>query len=145
VAFTAASTGRDLLLAGELDVSHNHSGEIEAAIEERPEVRYLVPREGAVVWTDNLVIPAGSENGYTAHVFVNFLLDAGNGARLTETVQYFSPNLASWPFLDPTLRADHEGILAPGVMERLEFIADVGENRRKFDQIWTRVKAGSAR
>jgi hypothetical protein len=30
-------------------------------------------------------------------------------------------------------------------MERLEFIADVGENRRKFDQIWTRVKAGSAR
>jgi spermidine/putrescine transport system substrate-binding protein len=145
VAFTPASTGRDLLLAGELDVSHNHSGEIASAAGERPEVRYLVPREGAVVWADNLVIPAGAEGAYTAHVFVNFLLDAQNGARLTEAVRYFSPNLASWEHLDPALRAEHERFLEPGAMEGLEFLADLGADRRKYDQLWTRVKAGSAR
>jgi spermidine/putrescine transport system substrate-binding protein len=145
VAFTPASTGRDLLLAGELDVSHNHSGEITVAGEERPEILYLVPREGAVVWADNLVIPAGAGGAYTAHVFVNFLLDAQNGARLTEEVRYFSPNLASWELLDSALRAEHERLLEPGAMEGLEFIADVGPDRRKYDQLWTRVKAGSAR
>jgi hypothetical protein len=76
---------------------------------------------------------------------MNFLLDAGNGARLTEEVQYFSPNLASWSLLNAGLRAEHEELLAPGAMDRLEFLSDVGANRRKFDQLWTRVKAGSAR
>jgi spermidine/putrescine transport system substrate-binding protein len=145
VAFTPASTGRDLLLAGELDLSHNHSGEIRVAASERPEISYVVPDEGAVIWADNLVIPAGAEGAYTAHVFMNFLLDAGNGARLTEEVQYFSPNLASWSLLNAGLRAEHEELLAPGAMDRLEFLSDVGANRRKFDQLWTRVKAGSAR
>jgi len=145
VAFTPASTGRDLLLAGELDLTHNHSGEIRAAANQRPEVRYLVPREGAVIWADNLVIPAGADGAYTAHVFMNFLLDARSGARLTEEVQYFSPNLAAWELLDPVLRAEHELFLAPGAMDGLHFLEDVGTARREYDQLWTRVKAGSAR
>jgi spermidine/putrescine transport system substrate-binding protein len=145
VAFTPSSTGRDLLVAGEIDVSHNHSGEIAIAAEERPEIVYVLPREGAVIWADNLVIPAGAAGAYTAEVFINFLLDAENGARLTKAVQYFSPNLASWPFLDPEVRAQHERFLDPAVRSRLEFISDVGRDRTKFDQLWTRVKAGSSR
>ncbi len=43
------SIRRDLLIAGELDVSHNHSGEIAAAVGERPGITYLIPREGAEI------------------------------------------------------------------------------------------------
>lgn len=45
-AFTPATTGRDLLVAGELDVSHNHSGDIGAAQEESEVVAYVVPGRG---------------------------------------------------------------------------------------------------
>jgi len=145
IAVTPASTGRDLLLAGELAVSHNHSGEIAMASEEREEVVYLLPSEGAIVWADNLVIPARSPSAYTAHVFMNFLLDPANGARLTEEIRYYSPNLASWALLEDDLRAEHEVFLGDGAMERLQFIEDVGADRRLFDEIWTRVKAGSGR
>lgn len=145
VAVTPASTGRDLLLAGELALSHNHSGEIAMAAKERAGVVYLLPTEGAVVWADNLVIPARSESAYTAHVFMNFLLDPANGARLTEEIRYYSPNLASWALLEDDLRAEHEVFLGDGAMDRLQFIEDVGGDRRLFDEIWTRVKAGSGR
>lgn len=144
-AFTPATTGRDLLVAGELDLSHNHSGDIALGQEERDDIAYVIPREGAVVWADNLVIPAGTDAAYTAQVFMNFILDPEVGARLTNFTRYASPNEAAWPSLDPELREAMEALLEGGLLERLEFIEDVGEGRRAFDQLWTRVKAGAGR
>lgn len=144
-AFTPATTGRDLLVAGELDVSHNHSGDIGAAQEESEVVAYVIPREGAVVWADNMVIPRGSDAAYTAHVFMNFILDPAVGARLTNYSRYSSPNEAAWPMLDDELRARMDLLLEGGGMDRLEFIEDQGEDRRLYDQMWTRIKAGASR
>lgn len=144
-AFTPATTGRDLLVAGELDISHNHSGDIAVAQEERDDVVYVIPREGAVLWADNMVIPAGSGAAYTAHVFMNFILDPAVGARLTNFTRYASPNRAAWPRLDAELREEMDELLDGGVLDRLESIEDVGEARRAFDQLWTRVKAGAGR
>lgn len=144
-AFTPATTGRDLLVAGELDVSHNHSGDIAAAQEERDDIVYVIPREGAVVWADNMVIPAGGASAYTAHVFMNFILDPDVGARLTNFTRYASPNREAWPRLDAELRDDMDELLEGGLLDRMEFIEDVGEERRSFDQLWTRVKAGAGR
>jgi len=144
-AFTPATTGRDLLVAGELDVSHNHSGDVGQAAEEDERVTYVIPREGAVVWADNMVIPRGSEAAYTAHVFMNFILDPAVGARLSNYSRYGSPNEASWPLMDDELRGGMDDLLDGGVFDRLEFIEDVGEERRVFDEMWTRIKAGAGR
>jgi spermidine/putrescine transport system substrate-binding protein len=144
-AFTPATTGRDLLVAGELDLSHNHSGDIGVAMEERGDVVYLIPREGAVMWADNLLIPAGSRAAYTAHVFMNFILDPANGARLTNFTRYASPNADAWGGLDAELREAMEEVLEGEGLDRLEFIEDQGEGRRAFDRLWTRVKAGGGR
>ena len=118
---------------------------IAAAQEERDDIVYVIPREGAVVWADNMVIPAGNASAYTAHVFMNFILDPGVGARLTNFTRYASPNREAWPRLDPDLRGDMEGLLEGGLLDRMQFIEDVGEERRSFDQLWTRVKAGAGR
>jgi spermidine/putrescine transport system substrate-binding protein len=144
VAFTPATTGRDLLVAGEVDLAHNHSGDVAVARDERGDVVYLLPREGAVIWADNMVIPAGSAGSYTAHVFMNFLLDPENGARLTNEIRYLSPNQGAWPHLDPELREEATRVLDAEAAGdgRLEFIRDVGEERRVFDRLWTRVRAG---
>jgi spermidine/putrescine transport system substrate-binding protein len=142
VSFTPASTGRDLLVAGEVALSHNHSGEIATAAAEVASVTYVVPRQGAVIWTDNLVVPAGAAGAYTAHVFINFVLDAENGARLTEEVLYSSPNLASWAHLPAAMREEHERAVSDDALSRFEFIRDVGADVRKYDELWTRVRAG---
>jgi spermidine/putrescine transport system substrate-binding protein len=132
-------------VAGEVALSHNHSGEIATARDELESVTYVVPRQGAVIWADNLVIPAGAAGAYAAHVFMNFILDAENGAGLTEYTLYSSPNLAAWAFLPPELQEEHRRAVAEDALGRFEFLRDVGPDRRKLDELWTRVRAGVGR
>lgn len=137
------ATARDLLASGDVVVSHNYSGDVLMAQAEVPAIRYLIPQEGAIVWTDNLVIPAGAPHRYTAEVFINFLLDARIGARLSNFTRYATPNAAALPFVDPELRADRAVYPDSALLDRLEFLRDVGPARVVYDRIWTRLRAGA--
>lgn len=100
---------------------------------------YIIPEEGAEIWVDSMVIPAGAPNPELAHTFINYILDAEIGARLSNWTYYSSPNAAAQPMLEPLLRqppstpTDEE-------MARLEFIPILkGEDLRVFQQIWSEV------
>jgi spermidine/putrescine-binding protein len=91
------------LANGEVAVAHGYSGNMIVAIgeAENPDnFVYVLPEEGATLWIDNMVIPTISTAPCTAHTFIDFLLDAENGAQLTNWNYYGSPNAASVPFLD---------------------------------------------
>lgn len=136
------ATGRDLLASGDVLVAHNYSGDVLMAQDDVPGIRYLIPREGAILWTDNLAVPARAPSAYTAHVFINFVLDAEVGGRLSNFTRYASPNSAAWPFIDDALRNDPAVYPDDDVMQRLEVLRDVGEARATYDRIWTRLRAG---
>jgi spermidine/putrescine transport system substrate-binding protein len=140
--YTPFASGRDLLASGDVVVSHNYSGDVLIAQEHAPAVRYVIPREGAILWTDNLAVPARAPAPYTATVFINFLLDAEIGARLSNFTRYASPNTAAWPLIDEALRTDPSVYPAAEVMQRLEVLRDIGEARALYDRIWTRLRAG---
>lgn len=140
--YTAFATGRDLLASGDAVVAHNYSGDILTAQKEVPGIRYVIPREGAILWTDNLAVPARAPGRYTAEIFINFLLDPGIGARLSNYTRYASPNAAAMPFIDEALRADRAVYPDSAVLERLEVLRDVGPARALYDRIWTRLRAG---
>jgi spermidine/putrescine transport system substrate-binding protein len=95
-----------------------------------------------LLWTDNLVIPVGARNRYTAEVFVNFLLDAGNGATLSNYTRFATPNRAAFPLVDSGLTADPAIYPPPEVRARLEILRDLGADARLYDAVWTRVMAG---
>src|SRR5690606_29500086 len=137
------ASARDLLASGDAVVAHNYSGDVLSVAQEVPEVRYVIPREGSVVWTDNLAIPRGAPHPRLAHAFVNFVLDAEVGARLSSFTRYASPNEAALPHLDPALRADPAVYPDEAVLARLEFLRDLGEARSAYDRIWTRLRAGA--
>jgi len=137
------ATARDLLGSGDAAVAHNYSGDVLMVQEEVPEVRYLIPREGAIVWTDNLAVPTGAPHRVLAHAFMNFILDAEVGARLAEFTRYASPNRAALPLLDGALRTDRSIYPDSAVLERLELLRDLGEARALYDRIWTRLRAGA--
>jgi spermidine/putrescine transport system substrate-binding protein len=137
------ATARDLLGSGDAHVVHNFSGDILMLREEVPEVRYVIPREGAIVWTDNMAVPRGAPHKRLAEVFVNFILDPRVGARLSEFAHYPTPNRAALPLVDAELRADRSVYPDSAVLERLEVMRDVGEARALYDRIWTRLRAGA--
>jgi spermidine/putrescine transport system substrate-binding protein len=138
------ATARDLLGSGDATVAHNYSGDVLMVKGEVPTVEYLIPREGSIIWTDNLMIPAGAPNKLLAEVFINFILDAQVGARLSNFTFYATPNAAALPLVDVELRTDRSVYPDPEVLAKLEFLRDVGDARAHYDRIWTRLRAGAA-
>jgi len=93
----------EALSTGEVAVAHGYSGNMIIGFldaENPDDFVYVLPEEGATLWIDNMAIPTNAESVCTAHTFINFLLDAENGAQLTNWNYYGSPNEASAPYLD---------------------------------------------
>jgi spermidine/putrescine transport system substrate-binding protein len=140
----APDTGQMLLDQGEVDVAVEWSGDIFQVMEENSDLRYTIPKEGTVIWMDNIAIAKGSPNKVLAEKFINFLLEPEVGAKISNFVKYATPNKAS---LEKNLIVK-EDVKNPGIYPasetfgKLTFISDVGEANRFYDRAWTEIKAG---
>jgi spermidine/putrescine transport system substrate-binding protein len=52
---------------------------------------FVFPTEGNVIWSDNLVIPKGAANKYTAELMMNFCYDPKIAGQIANYVYYVSP------------------------------------------------------
>ncbi len=102
---------------------------------------YFIPEEGGVQWVDNMAILADALHPCTSHTFINFILDAENGAALTNYNFYGSPNAAAEPFIDPEILDDPSIYPPPDVLANLEFIADTGDFETTYEQYWELAKS----
>ena len=135
-----SETNGDLIVAGETALAHIWTGAAILASLERPEIVYVIPKEGCTIWQDNMAIPVNAPNAYTAMVFINYLQDPEIAAQNAEYVGYATPNKAAKEFIDPSMLS--ETIYPTGeVASRLQWIEDVGEATELYDRIWTEFKA----
>jgi spermidine/putrescine-binding protein len=130
----------DLLAAGETVLAHGWSGDIFAAAEEAEEIWYIIPQEGGVIWADNLCIPKSAASQYTAEVFIDYLLRPEVGAKITNYTWFGSPNKASEEFIDAEILEEPAIYPPPEVMDKLEFLRDVGEATSTYERMWTEIK-----
>jgi putrescine transport system substrate-binding protein len=135
------------LANGDLCVAHGYSGDVLQAAtraEEagsQAEIDYLIPREGAVLWTDVIAIPKDAPNPEAAHAFIAYLLDPEVIAKISNYVFYANPSLAATPLLDDALREDPGIYPPPAVRERLFVPAERSHRElRTLNRMWTRVK-----
>ncbi|HUH06325.1 MAG TPA: spermidine/putrescine ABC transporter substrate-binding protein [Egibacteraceae bacterium] len=133
----------DLLMAGETVIAHGYSGGFFAAYDEAEnpdQWDYFVPAEGGTIWTDNMAILGDAPHPCTAHTFINFILDAENGAALTNWTYYASPNAAAEENIiseileDPAIYPDDE------LMANLQFIEDTGDFEIQYQDHFSRAK-----
>lgn len=131
----------ELLVSGESAVAHGFSGNFLVQFDESDnpdQYTYFVPDEGGTRWVDNMAIVADAPHPCTAHTFINFLLDAENGAALTNWNFYASPNAAAEPFIDQEVLDDP--IVYPTDVSKLEFISDTGDFEINFADAFIEAK-----
>lgn len=137
------------LANGDSCVAQGYSGDILQARDRAREskngveVVYLIPHEGAVVWTDVMAIPKDAPNLAEAHQFINFLLDPAVIAPISNFVAYANANKAATPLVDEAIRTD-PGIY-PTAETRKNFIVIRTPNQkeaRNLSRTWTRIKTG---
>ena len=118
-----------------------YSGEAARAMTDDASLRYIIPREGSQIWVDNLCIPAKAPHRDLAEKFINYMLDAKVGARLSNFLQFATPNAAAKAFIRPE-DLKNPAIYPPAeVMAKLEFLEDLGAKTKLYDEAWTQVKA----
>jgi len=129
-----------LLAAGEVALAHGWGGSIARAMAQRPSIRYVIPKEGATIWADCLVVLQSSRNKDLAMRFVNFLLDRNVAAHTTNRLRFASSNREAKALVDTELQANPAVYPPDSVLDRLEWMQDVGETIRLYDRGWTELK-----
>lgn len=109
------------LVEGGLDVAHGRSDKFLAALPpDSGDFRYIIPREGAVIWLDTLAIPRTSKHPCTAHSFVDFVLEPRIGADVANHTRAATPNEAALEYVLPELVIDPLVYPPSEVRSRLE-------------------------
>jgi spermidine/putrescine-binding protein len=130
----------DLLLTGETDVAQGYSGNFLDSFGDDENYVYLIPEEGATIWTDNMAILASTDSPCTAHTFINFILDAENGAQLTNWTWYASPNAAAMEFIDEEIVENPAIYPDEDVRENLYFLENTGDAEVLYTDLFTRAQ-----
>ena len=138
----APDNGQDLLLSGEVDITQEWNGDILQVMAEDPDISYVVPKEGGLLWEDTLAIPAGAPHPNNAHAFINYVLDAKVGADIADFIQYATPNEAARKLMSDDYN-NNPAIFPPAsVVETSETAIYQGADYAKLiDKLWTQVNA----
>ncbi len=104
-------------------------------------IEFMLPEEGTELWVDNMVIPKDAPHPELAHEFINFMLNAEMGAKLSNYTYYSSPNAAALEKLDPILQ-EPPITPTPEQMDTLAFTPSLKGDDLKFSQqLWTEVQS----
>ena len=107
-------------------------------------VGYSIPKEGALMWFDQMAIPVDAPNPEGAHAFLDFIMYAENMATASNYVYYANGNLASQEFLVEDVIGDTAIYPDAETLEQLYTVTPFGpREQRNLTRMWTRVKSGT--
>ncbi|MCP5086745.1 MAG: polyamine ABC transporter substrate-binding protein [Rhodobacteraceae bacterium] len=137
------------LANGDICVAFGWSGDVlqardrAAEADNGVEIEYSIPSEGALMWFDQLAIPADAPNPEGAHKFVDFLLDAQNMAAASNYVYYANGNLASQEFLVEDVIGDTAIYPDEETVSNLYITTSYPPKvQRVVNRMWTAIKSG---
>jgi len=137
------------LANGEVCIAVGYSGDVLQARDRAAEagkeldIRYVIPREGALMWFDTLAIPADAAHPDNAHAFIDYLLRPDVAAANSNYVNYATANTAALAQVNEELRNDAGIYPTPEVKERLQpNLAKSAEFTRSLNRAWTRFVTG---
>ena len=106
------------------------------------DVRYSIPREGAVMWFDVTAIPTDAPHPGNAHLFINFLMDPAIAAENSNAIHFPNGNAKSQPSVHPEL--SNAAIFPAGELASrlIPERAKSEEYVRLRTRMWTRFRTG---
>lgn len=130
---------KDVLVSGDAAVGMIWNGFSAKARSEGANVEYAFPKEGYIVWMDNVVLLKDAPNRDNALKFMNFLLEPENAAAVTNYAQYTAGVDGVDGFLDEAVTSAPE--LNPPAGGAGQFIMACPEEvQTVYDKIWTDLK-----
>jgi len=138
------------LANGEICVALGWSGDVlqardrAAEAENGVEVAYNAPKEGALMWFDQMAIPVDAPNPEGAHAFLNFIMDAQNMAAASNYVYFANGNEASKEFLNEDVIGDTAIYPDEAALANTYTVTPYDQKvQRVVTRLWTKIKSGT--
>ena len=90
------------LASGDLFQARDRAAEANQGVE----IDYVIPKEGAEMWFDQMAIPADAKHVDEAHEFINYIMKPEVAAKASNYVFYANGNKASQQLLDKEIIED---------------------------------------
>jgi spermidine/putrescine transport system substrate-binding protein len=136
------------LSTGNIWVVHGYSNDIfqaDAGAQEAKQkfrIRHALPKEGAVLALDAMVIAKTAPRPDLAHQFINFMLEGKNSAALTNITGSGNPNAEAMQYIKPEIKSIKAVFPDAQSAKRLEQLKDMNKKERQLlNKIWTEIKA----
>lgn len=131
---------KDVLVSGDAAAGMIWNGFSAKARKEGATIEYAYPKEGYIVWMDNVVLLKDAPNRENALKFMNFLLVPENAAAVTNFAQYTAGVKGVHELLDADLKASPESNPPASAPDGTFVQVCNKETQALYDAIWTRLK-----
>ena len=132
---------RPVLENSECAFCQAYSGDALQVAATHPEIVYMIPKEGATIWADNMAIPTNAREVELAHAFINEMVSAENAKLFAENSFFASPNKVGMANVDPRLKSNPAFMPSADAQKRLRFLEDRPEILPLIDKYWTELRA----
>lgn len=125
--------------SGDVLQARDRAAEADAGVN----VEYIIPKEGALMWFDNMAIPSDAPHVEEAHEFLNYIMKPEVIAKASNYVYYANGNAASKQFLNEDVIGDPAIYPSEETMGRLYTVSpESAREKRILNRAWTEVKTG---
>ncbi len=132
------------LVSGEATMVQAWDGWCNYGITDKPEISFVIPKEGSDMWVDTMVVTAASENKDAAQAFINYVLKADVHRSVAELTLYKVPNKAAMDGLDKALLAKYPTLgITPAELMAKEQLRDLGPAQKLYSKTVTEITSSN--
>ncbi|MDO4629980.1 MAG: spermidine/putrescine ABC transporter substrate-binding protein [Planctomycetia bacterium] len=123
-------------------IIHGYGGDIMQMTAEDDNIRFVIPKEGAIVNFDNFVVPTDATNPELAQKFINFMCAPENAGRNMEFTKYGVGVKGAMEYVSEATRTIPGFVVTDEVMAKTHVIKNLDEEGiKKFTQTWDEIKS----
>jgi putrescine transport system substrate-binding protein len=137
------------LANGEICVAVGYNGDLLQARDRAEEnktgqeIKYVIPKEGTIIWFDSYLIPKDAPHPKNAHAFINYMLRPEVIAAVTNTVNYPNGNGKATQFVNKEVLDDPSVYPPQEVKVKLvPDLADTEDTTRIMTRGWQKFTTG---
>ncbi len=132
---------KSALISGDCTVGMVWSAEVALSMDENPDIEIVYPSDGAYVFLDNWVVPAGTTHYDEAMMFINYMLSAEAAKMNIEDFPYLCPNTAALEMMGEDYVTNEAKNVPADVISGGEFLKYLDTDTLAiYDDMWTKLK-----
>jgi spermidine/putrescine transport system substrate-binding protein len=130
------------MIAEEAWIGLMWSGDAAYCYTDNKSIAFAIPKEGTLIWADNMAIPKGCKNKELAEAFINYMYDPDVSAKNFNYIRLPNPNEKAWPKMNAATLNNPMLKVANDSITKGEWLHDIGNAITTYDKYWTELKTG---